>query len=158
MLEEFDFESNNSRFDKEKLLEEVAKTDSNDDKSRAYDKTSSFFDNISCEATDRMKDDGSRRALAEQRKKDVETFGGYARNQDGNYQHHYQHQYQHSYRGGRGRGGNRFNNNNSGERQYNNNNRQSSPTTSSSSGPTTRVFRPVNQSNERRFQNNKPDQ
>jgi len=75
VLDDFDFESANSRFDKEKLLEELGEKDGKVDHATTYDKTSSFFDNISCEATDRMKDDRATRNLPEQRKLDHETFG-----------------------------------------------------------------------------------
>lgn len=55
-----------------------------------YDKTKSFFDNISCEASDRSKGITNRPNWREERRLNTETFGtsGYRR-----------------YRGGRGRGG-----------------------------------------------------
>jgi len=81
LLEEFDFEGANARFDKEKILEEVATShaDNEDNQSgSAYDKTSSFFDNISCEATEKMKEKETKvekKTSADQRKLDSETFG-----------------------------------------------------------------------------------
>jgi len=92
--EDFDFESANARFNKtgpftsttttivdtvvpapEEVPEEVVDSDSQP----AYEK-SSFFDNISCEATDRLKDRNTRSSLSEQRKLDAETFGASSRN------------------------------------------------------------------------------
>jgi len=103
ILEEFDIQAANLRFDKEKILGEVSK-DKSEQGTPAYDKTSSFFDNISCEATDRMKDEKTTRAMSEQRKIDAETFGVNAR-RDGGYN-----------RGGRG--------GNMGARRYNSGNQQ----------------------------------
>jgi protein LSM14 len=102
-LEEFDFESSNARFDKEKVMEEVSHTEkpnllppsiveavttekqeneiTEPDKSAnptAYNKTLSFFDNISCEALERSAEKDRqhpRQSYAEQRKIDAETFG-----------------------------------------------------------------------------------
>jgi len=79
LMDDFNFDEANARFSKEKLLEEVAAdkpTDMNDTSEHGYNKDSSFFDNISCEATDRK--DGKEKArasLSEQRKIDAETFG-----------------------------------------------------------------------------------
>jgi len=137
-LEEFDFESANSRFDKEKILEEVA-VSTEDDKTTPYDKTSSFFDNISCEATDRLKDDHSRRALAEQRKKDSETFGYSGRGRGGY----------------RGRG--RYNSQSNGgfqNNQYNNNRPPNHQNHQNYQNHQTKVFRPVNQNNPQKNMNN----
>jgi len=73
-LEEFDLEASNARFEKEKIYAEVANANQ-DQLEKAYDKTSSFFDQISCEATDRLKDKDRRKEMQEQRKIDQETFG-----------------------------------------------------------------------------------
>jgi len=93
VLEEFDFETSNARFDKEKVLEEVEAGGGGEDFSRddllrpAYDKSSSFFDSISCDALERVKgtkEDNryggsggrpNRSAMADQRRIDAETFG-----------------------------------------------------------------------------------
>jgi len=88
-LEEFDLEASNARFEKEKILAEVSNQEHVD---KAYDKTSSFFDSISCEATDRMKEKDRRKESQEQRKIDQETFGMEKLHMRGGYR-------------GRGRGG-----------------------------------------------------
>lgn len=101
LLEEFDFEGANARFDKEKILEEVAHADNEDGQSgSAYDKSSSFFDNISCEATEKMKEKETKvekKTSADQRKLDSETFGQLSLND--------RHR---NYRGGGGRGQRRY--------------------------------------------------
>jgi len=72
-LEEFDLVSSNARFDKEKVMEELSHADKpnalpaqplesipdagqDDTKIGAYNKTASFFDNISCESLERGSD------------------------------------------------------------------------------------------------------
>lgn len=96
---EFDFESANAQFDKENIEKELKEklslgdkdhgisngdkdgsADENDDEEDGdhhlfYDKSKSFFDNISCEATDRAKGTSSRPNWREERKLNVETFG-----------------------------------------------------------------------------------
>lgn len=95
-LPEFDFEKANSKFDKEKIKEEVLKgvvhvdTESipaEGDQAplpvpaeKAYDKSTSFFDSISCESLDRLKDDsdgGNARSdrRRHERSLNAETFG-----------------------------------------------------------------------------------
>jgi len=91
--EDFDFESANARFNKTGPFtsttttiieavpapEEIPEEEVDNDSQPAYEK-SSFFDNISCEATDRLKDRNTRSSLSEQRKLDAETFGASSRN------------------------------------------------------------------------------
>ncbi|XP_060595713.1 protein LSM14 homolog A-like isoform X2 [Ruditapes philippinarum] len=97
---EFDFESSNAQFDKEEIERELKqKLTLGEDTSKVngekavengegggggggeeddecfYDKSKSFFDNISCEATDRAKGKQSRPSWKEERKLNVETFG-----------------------------------------------------------------------------------
>eukprot|EP01114_Cavostelium_apophysatum_P001431 TRINITY_DN1122_c0_g1_i2.p1 TRINITY_DN1122_c0_g1~~TRINITY_DN1122_c0_g1_i2.p1 ORF type:complete len:456 (-),score=116.27 TRINITY_DN1122_c0_g1_i2:157-1524(-) len=76
-LGDFDFEGANARFDKEKILGEVV-AEVEPKEEPAYEK-SSFFDNISCEAIDRIREreQGQRvnKTMSEQRKLDTETFG-----------------------------------------------------------------------------------
>lgn len=92
--------------------------------SKAYDKSSSFFDSISCEATE-TKDKPSRQLMAEQRKIDSETFGSFSNRRGGYYNN---------------RGGS-YNN----RRNYSNNrSNQTRPQTNK------QVFKPVNQDNYRR--------
>jgi protein LSM14 len=94
-LPEFDFEKANSKFDKEKIKEEVLKgvvhveTESSTEgelapaavpAEKAYDKSTSFFDSISCESLDRLKDDdGGGNARSDRRRHErslnAETFG-----------------------------------------------------------------------------------
>jgi len=125
IMDDFNFDEANARFNKEKLLEEVAASDkqseSNSDSEPAYNKDSSFFDNISCEATDRKDGkDKARSSMAEQRRLDAETFGQLSSDRGRG-------------RMSRGRG-----------RRYTNNNM-------SSAGPRQeqKVFRPVNQNADR---------
>lgn len=81
--EDFDFEGSNARFAKSPYADtpvpEVEAPEVSSTAPPAYEK-SSFFDNISCEATDRAKDRGARSTLSEQRKLDQETFGASSRN------------------------------------------------------------------------------
>jgi protein LSM14 len=110
-LEEFDLVSSNARFDKEKVMEELSHADKpnalpaqplesipdagqDDIKTGAYNKTASFFDNISCESLERGSDKdrsaGPRQTYAEQRKLDAETFGLPPRDTRPSYhRHHY---------------------------------------------------------------------
>jgi len=92
-LPEFDFEKANSKFDKEKIKEEVLKGVSHTDgetgkegeqaslSEKAYDKSTSFFDNISCESLVRLKesdsDGGNVRSerRRNERSLNAETFG-----------------------------------------------------------------------------------
>jgi len=131
--EDYDFEGANAKFDKEKISTEVQAPIT------PYD-NSSFFDSISCEATDRMKEgrDKQRATLSEQRKLDTETFG--TSQTDRRYS-----------RGGRGR----YNPSN----QYSHSAQNTANNTSNSApkqqqqqqqqNPSQRVFRPVNTGNER---------
>jgi protein LSM14 len=94
---EYDFQETLGNFNKE---EEMAKLSvggeegAEEEKEPAYNKTSSFFDSISCDAIDRLegKNNGRMRA-AEERKLNTETFGAVSLN-DNRGRH----------RGGRGRG------------------------------------------------------
>lgn len=91
---EFDFESSNAQFDKEEIERELKQKLTLDDSSKVngektvengeggeeddecfYDKSKSFFDNISCEASDRAKGKQSRPSWKEERKLNAETFG-----------------------------------------------------------------------------------
>lgn len=94
---EFDFESANAQFDKENIEKELkekltlgdreqavangdkdgsAEENEDDDEHLVfYDKAKSFFDNISCEATDRAKGANNRPNWKEERKLNAETFG-----------------------------------------------------------------------------------
>eukprot|EP01087_Luapelamoeba_hula_P004925 TRINITY_DN1492_c0_g1_i2.p1 TRINITY_DN1492_c0_g1~~TRINITY_DN1492_c0_g1_i2.p1 ORF type:complete len:497 (+),score=65.18 TRINITY_DN1492_c0_g1_i2:116-1606(+) len=86
-MDEFDFEKANLLFDKDKLKEEIIKAaeDTNAEASpaaqallatKSYDKTTSFFDTLSCEATDKLAEEANdRRTYAEQRRLNAETFG-----------------------------------------------------------------------------------
>ncbi|KAK6185554.1 hypothetical protein SNE40_007761 [Patella caerulea] len=97
---EFDFETSNAQFDKEKIEEELKQKltisdkpvngekeegeepseqlqppPEEDDDEIYYDKNKSFFDNISCEAKERAEGKNSRMSWREERKLNVETFG-----------------------------------------------------------------------------------
>nr|XP_022342452.1 protein LSM14 homolog B-like isoform X5 [Crassostrea virginica] len=98
---EFDFEEANAQFDKDEIERELKekltigekkeeksingeKEDSvengedegpEDEEEMFYDKNKSFFDNISCEATERAKGKSTRPSWREERKLNVETFG-----------------------------------------------------------------------------------
>eukprot|EP01117_Protostelium_nocturnum_P013776 TRINITY_DN5180_c0_g1_i1.p1 TRINITY_DN5180_c0_g1~~TRINITY_DN5180_c0_g1_i1.p1 ORF type:complete len:507 (-),score=228.76 TRINITY_DN5180_c0_g1_i1:705-2225(-) len=124
--EDFDFESANSRFEKEKPATPFEVSD--DDLAAltpptpAYEK-SSFFDNISCESTDRKESRG-RASLSEQRKLDAETFGSTGRPN-------------------RGRGGpRRYNNSGFNQNNQNNNNQSGANNTGNRQGGGQRNFRP----------------
>jgi len=80
--DDFDFESSNARFSKEKLIEEVQPEEAHEETpgagSTVYNKTASFFDNLSCETLERQESRDDRRqkqSFADQRKIDTETFG-----------------------------------------------------------------------------------
>ncbi len=110
--EDYDFEGALKKFDKDKVAEEAAAAIKA--KPSAYTKDD-FFDSMSCEALERlglgdnsgsgpppsMGAGGGRshigRSMAEQRRVDIETFGGL-----GGMRHHYHHR---GGRGGRGRSG-----------------------------------------------------
>jgi protein LSM14 len=128
-MDDFNFDEANARFNKEKLLEEVASDKQEQEEEPAYNKDSSFFDNISCEATDRK--DGKekvRATMSEQRRIDAETFGQAGFSQDGRG------------RSSRGRGGRRYNNSYS---QHNN--PSGGGGSSGNQRQEQKVFRPVNQ-------------
>lgn len=80
MPSDFDFEASNKKFDKEKIEAEIeqSQTDAADDEAYVKD---DFFDRLSCEALEKLQVDvdgeakTDRSLLAEQRKKDSETFG-----------------------------------------------------------------------------------
>lgn len=136
--EDFDFEGSNAKFDKEKISTEVQAPIT------PYD-NSSFFDSISCEATDRLKEgkDKQRASMAEQRKLDTETFG--SSQTDRRYS-----------RGGRGRYTHNPHNNPHNNNQYtqnaSNNTQNAAPKQhhqQQQQNPSQRVFRPVNTGNER---------
>lgn len=86
--QEFDFESSNAKFDKEKFEKEFEeKLAINDDKgsetekdegeanSQFYDKKKSFFDSISCQSLDTESTGRGRGANADSRRLNTETFG-----------------------------------------------------------------------------------
>lgn len=128
---EFDFETANAQFDKEKIEKELKKltigeTESNnvvngnkeeeaaeeeEDEEIFYDKSKSFFDNISCEATERAKGKDTRPNWREERKINAETFGISSAYRRGGYRGRGGRGFGNNrgYRGGggRGRGGNR---------------------------------------------------
>mmetsp|Transcript_2075 Transcript_2075/g.4842 ORF Transcript_2075/g.4842 Transcript_2075/m.4842 type:complete len:180 (+) Transcript_2075:227-766(+) len=132
MMEDFDFEQSNARFNKDGLVQELKKPEEapaaegaeegqeavakepefDAPAGKAYDKTKSFFDCISCEALDRRQEGGAgkRRSMAEQRKVDVETFGAMSLEHRG-----------HGRGRGRGRGRRGGYNNNRPQHRYNNN-------------------------------------
>jgi len=136
MMDDFNFDEANARFNKEKLSEEIAASDKQNEISGeepAYNKESSFFDNISCEATDRKDGkDKIRSSLADQRRLDAETFGPIVMNRRG---------------GGlsRGRG-----------RRYPNNNQYQQRDGQRHNQDQQKVFRPVNQNERGRKTNNGP--
>ncbi|CAG2218696.1 LSM14 [Mytilus edulis] len=93
--EEFDFETANAQFDKEEIERELKEKlvigdktvngdkdsvenggdETEEDPEITYDKNKSFFDNISCEATERAKGRTTRTSWKEERKLNTETFG-----------------------------------------------------------------------------------
>eukprot|EP00339_Tiarina_fusa_P013803 CAMPEP_0117075032 /NCGR_PEP_ID=MMETSP0472-20121206/52893_1 /TAXON_ID=693140 ORGANISM="Tiarina fusus, Strain LIS" /NCGR_SAMPLE_ID=MMETSP0472 /ASSEMBLY_ACC=CAM_ASM_000603 /LENGTH=437 /DNA_ID=CAMNT_0004800357 /DNA_START=15 /DNA_END=1328 /DNA_ORIENTATION=+ len=84
--EDFDFESSLAKFDKEKFVAEISDKDFDAeefDEPVAYQKAS-FFDTISCEATDRDAERTDyRTSQKQQRKLDTETFGESGRSNRG---------------------------------------------------------------------------
>jgi len=110
---DFDFESANAKFNKEDLVKEAIAgspltetapdaASPEENPAPVYNKTSSFFDNISSDAKDRAEGNsvgrGGRERRGEEHKKNVETFG----------QGNVDNAYRGGYRGrgrGRGRGG-----------------------------------------------------
>jgi len=134
---EFDFEQANSKFEElrselgklkvgseetktsEQVNGEVEKKDDSGnetgvdhetevDENAGYDKTKSFFDNISCEAVERSKGKTQRTDWRQERKINSETFG-YAFNRRGNFRGrggYYNNQYNRGPRQGGYRGGN----------------------------------------------------
>ncbi|KAI7891578.1 Scd6-like Sm domain-containing protein [Mucor mucedo] len=121
---EFDFEASNAKFDKSEIVKkETEEVDFEEEEleipspDEFYDKTSSFFDNISCESKERNEqrqlNEPRRSHFHEERKLNLETFGQATVDQS---------RYRNNYRGrGNYRGGNRGGNNNQG--YYRNNNR-----------------------------------
>ncbi|VWU48419.1 trailer hitch homolog, putative [Hepatocystis sp. ex Piliocolobus tephrosceles] len=75
---DFDFTTNNSKFDKSNILEEKEKESTevnNDIQVGGYDKKSSFFDNISCETLDKKQGKAAKVDREKLRMLDVDTFG-----------------------------------------------------------------------------------
>eukprot|EP00331_Platyophrya_macrostoma_P006085 CAMPEP_0176432582 /NCGR_PEP_ID=MMETSP0127-20121128/15478_1 /TAXON_ID=938130 /ORGANISM="Platyophrya macrostoma, Strain WH" /LENGTH=362 /DNA_ID=CAMNT_0017814777 /DNA_START=65 /DNA_END=1153 /DNA_ORIENTATION=+ len=93
--EEFDFTKANEAYEQKKADFEKAKEDARA-QSRAYDKSSSFFDHISCEAKDQKLPRADREEV---KKTDAETFGSEMVSSLRSFRRG---------RGGRGRYGNRF--------------------------------------------------
>ncbi|ORX44400.1 hypothetical protein BCR36DRAFT_586253 [Piromyces finnis] len=146
---DFDFESSNAKF-KELSDKEANKTDKKEEEGNVqdgeeqeesgaeektqenfYNKSSSFFDNISCESKDRAEEQGKkfdRRAKQyEERKLNMETFGQATVNRGGH--RGYRRNNYHSYRGrnyNRNNGYHRNNYRNYNNTYNNNNNRQKS--------------------------------
>ncbi|KAI8082695.1 Scd6-like Sm domain-containing protein [Halteromyces radiatus] len=136
---DFDFESSNAKFSKNDLLKELIKGGEDDDvhhitndkhqqhqqeeeeviippnDEEFYDKSKSFFDNISCESKERQDQDGSvdrRGKFHEERKLNMETFGQASVDQSRFRNFRGRGGYRGGYRGNRGgyyRGGNRSN-------------------------------------------------
>ncbi|KAK2184860.1 hypothetical protein NP493_250g04079 [Ridgeia piscesae] len=89
---DFDFESENAKFNKEQIEKEFkeklsisdtkivngdkeASGDEDEEESTFYDKAKSFFDNISCDATEQARGGNSRMNWREEKKLNAETFG-----------------------------------------------------------------------------------
>jgi protein LSM14 len=77
---DFDFENENRKLNKEELAKEVDQISGLVEKLEVkfYDKKSSFFDNISCEATQKAASTGNtdfRQRIQEEKKHNIETFG-----------------------------------------------------------------------------------
>ncbi|SCO69077.1 trailer hitch homolog, putative [Plasmodium vivax] len=75
---DFDFSTNNLKFDKSTILDEKNKdplTLNNNIQVGGYDKNSSFFDNISCETLDKQQGKDERVDREKLRMLDVDTFG-----------------------------------------------------------------------------------
>ncbi|GAB5591162.1 hypothetical protein Unana1_06062 [Umbelopsis nana] len=128
---DFDFETSNAKFNKDNILKEVHHDDGAQQEEEEvvipppddfYNKTKSFFDNISCEAKERQEQgnnkygDHRRSKFHEERKLNVETFGQASVDQG----RHRGYRGRGGHRGGRGRGGYR-----GGRGGYNNNRQQS---------------------------------
>ncbi|KAI8071058.1 Scd6-like Sm domain-containing protein [Gongronella butleri] len=148
---DFDFESSNAKFSKDDLFKELtggptspdtpsaAPLDALDDQQEVvippanpdgfYDKSKSFFDNISCESKERLEQDPSvdrRGKFHQERKLNMETFGQATVDQRGYRNYRGSRGGRGGYRGGRGgyrSNYNTNNNNNSGNRSYGYNNR-----------------------------------
>ncbi|XP_074644209.1 protein LSM14 homolog B-like isoform X2 [Tubulanus polymorphus] len=130
--DDFDFESSNAQFDKEQLDKELKekcnitstaeKVVNGDEATTAtttagsgdecendenyYDKSRSFFDNISCEASERAKGVSQRPNWREERKMNAETFGISSTRELNRYRYRGGPRGRGGYRGrGRGRGG-----------------------------------------------------
>jgi len=76
--------------EKDEIKTDVEKTDKNEDEGNFYDKTKSFFDNISCEAIERTKGNANKFDWKQERKLNAETFGlkiTYRRNFNGGFHH-----------------------------------------------------------------------
>ena len=146
---EFDFEASNAKFDKSEVVKKDGE-EVNDEEAEEieipqpdefYDKTSSFFDNISCESKERNEQrqqkwvvsraclmaktnrsfscsEPRRSHFHEERKLNLETFGQATVDQS-RYRNNYRGRG--GYRGGRG-GNNYYRNNNRNNNTYNNNN------------------------------------
>ncbi|KAG2211124.1 hypothetical protein INT46_004500 [Mucor plumbeus] len=127
---EFDFEASNAKFDKSEVVKKDGE-EANDEEAEEieipqpdefYDKTSSFFDNISCESKERneqrQQNEPRRSHFHEERKLNLETFGQATVDQS-RYRNNYRGRG--GYRGGRG-GNNYYRNNNRNNNTFNNNN------------------------------------
>ncbi|KAI9340705.1 Scd6-like Sm domain-containing protein [Pilaira anomala] len=125
---EFDFEAANAKFDKSEIVKKDHEEVDDEEEEieipapdEFYDKTSSFFDNISCESKERNEqrqlNEPRRSHFHEERKLNLETFGQATVDQS-RYRNNYRGRG--NYRGGN-RGGNNNNNNNGGQGYYRNN-------------------------------------
>ncbi|KAI8880805.1 hypothetical protein K501DRAFT_324809 [Backusella circina FSU 941] len=124
---EFDFEASNAKFNKDDIVKKNEEDQEEEEEitipeaDNFYNKTSSFFDNISCESKERNEQrqvsEPRRSHFQEERKLNMETFGQATVDQS---------RYRNNYRGRNrgGRGGYYRNNNN--RNNYNNNNNNSS--------------------------------
>ncbi|KAI8642683.1 Scd6-like Sm domain-containing protein [Parasitella parasitica] len=131
---EFDFEASNAKFDKSEVVKKNG--EANDEESEEveipqsdefYDKTSSFFDNISCESKERneqsQRNEPRRSHFQEERKLNVETFGQTTVDQS-RYRNNYRGRG--GYRGGRGSNNNYYRNNNRNNGTFNSNSNSNS--------------------------------
>ncbi|GJJ70323.1 protein LSM14 [Entomortierella parvispora] len=144
---DFDFETSNAKFHKDELAKEVGKTEEHAEEEEEeeiiipqaeefYDRSKSFFDNISCETKERMNkaeaqnQGGNRLSVPERRAKqseerqlNLETFGQTSVDQGrfrGGYRGGYRGNYRNGPRGGGGyRGGYSHHHNSSGGMGYN---------------------------------------
>ncbi|KAI8337924.1 Scd6-like Sm domain-containing protein [Chlamydoabsidia padenii] len=133
---DFDFESSNAKFQKNDLLKGLVNDEQPDLQPEViipppndedfYDKSKSFFDNISCESKERQDQDGNinrRGKFHEERKLNVETFGQASIDYSRSRNFRGRGGYRGGYRGNRGgyyHGGNRYNNNNNSNNSYGN--------------------------------------